>query len=1260
MVLINDTVKKYLLKQSNNYKQKIREKFEFLETGLWDGGLKVKKLKGTIKKYLFEARVDKGNRILFTLGYSQKSNKTDEKGNLLIYVWGIVTHDNVPTKTQTIIPHNAPFLQFTHSDDILLEDVVMEDLEPDYFTQETITQRTSHDSGSQRWYTIDEPEWKRIRMYKRNSNEDLELFLHLTPQQKEILNTPLPLTVSGTAGSGKTSLAVYYLLNQNLNKTKKLFITYNYHLKHFTRMLYTGLLNQREWKNDVLLPDFHTFKELCLQNTEPGKFPPEQEVDFNRFHHMYTTNPMSQTYDAALVWEEIRAIIKGAPPRDNQAKYLSYHEYETLGKKKAPNFKFNRKEIYQIFQWYQNKLETENLWDELDLSRSNIKQSKHPTYDIVVCDEVQDFTDLQLDLLFRRVKNPKNLFLAGDTRQTVNPSAFRWEDVRNHFYRRKTENPDLKLEVPELRHLTLNFRSSGSIVELANMVLELKEKFTGKQSDQSREEWKYKGRPVNVVSDIETDHMLEMLKTPGAHRTILVRTESEKKDLKNRLAALDVDTELVFTIKEAKGLEFDTVVLWKFNRDQAAESEDIWKVTLDMSNRNIHEARIKHEISLLYVGITRAVQDLIVYDGPSPSLIWEAEPLKNNVYITSDREYIESIWNVVTTPDQWLEKGRYFFQRKFYTAAVECFKNGGDAGNLAKARAYYYQQTGNHAEAASYFEKTGQTEKAAAHYEAAQNQKKALALWESLNNRHRATQCRAAILKAGGNYREAGQLYLEITAHEKAVECFKKSKNYSRAAEIYRDHLNDPKRAAHYYESARDFGNAAKLYAVSDMPDKAAELYFMNKNYPQAQTLWEKTGNTKQLLKLYRKTGQKEKLLSLYEQEEDLEKTVKYLESMNPDIEALKSEAAEQLEKGRYFPALARYTAAGDNRGAAACYSGMEKYREAVYHYEKAGDMKSAAGIYFKTGHFEQALRMYIYDPEDRADGYTRTREAVNKIRDRRFLIDLAFDCYYSENIDGAFLLFSHLGGFEPQEGVCRALNGYREKAFETWAHCRGFGQWLDWADACLEHNLVETGGDFILSIADGKTGTDKSVFSNPLENTSIFALMDAYYKNVKDRDPEEAALKIYRWGMLILEQDIHYRNWGLLHIYLPGDDDINNLVLYFRRFLKEHPERGKEAALEIYSQLRTAHAQMAFQSAAFIHLLFGDREDLNRLLRVVPIREKNFVLFMFGNEENREKMTRFIDENDLTDEVERFEKALAETGSIISEEEDNNGEEMK
>jgi hypothetical protein len=53
---------------------------------------------------IFEARLDKGNRIIFTLG--RQNNMT------VIYVWAITIHDKISKTATAIMPENAPSLNF--------------------------------------------------------------------------------------------------------------------------------------------------------------------------------------------------------------------------------------------------------------------------------------------------------------------------------------------------------------------------------------------------------------------------------------------------------------------------------------------------------------------------------------------------------------------------------------------------------------------------------------------------------------------------------------------------------------------------------------------------------------------------------------------------------------------------------------------------------------------------------------------------------------------------------------------------------------------------------------------------------------------------------------------------------------------------------------------------------------------------------------------------------------------------------------------
>ncbi len=1310
-VLISDPAKKYLLAQSQSFRRKIRDKFEYLETGIWEGRIRVKKLRNVSAKCVFEVTVAKRTKLLFSLGNYREADKK----SLVIYVWGFVVLAEPAGKSSDIIPGGVPFLKFPDYDEVLMEDIDLEELQSSYFTQEHITEKILDESGSCRWYPVDELEWKRIQLH---TGGGFELSLCLTPEQKDVLKSALPLMVSGTAGSGKTTLSVYYLLKPQLNRKKKILVTYNKYLKDLAEELYKGLLNETDRKNEVEYPDFYVFKEIKLEMAKKGGkiFLPEKEVDFNHFIKIFASHPMSNKFDSALVWEEIRSIIKGAMPQVNIAvlekalhalknneinlglnkqvqkqfilfsrleslkvidkfvskylntdissfsahisrymqearykdrvyaiidrtlntlkkqkealdkKYLSFLEYELLGKKKAPNFKFNRKEIYRIFEWYQNKLESENKWDELDLAREVLriyaeKDFKDYTYDILVCDEVQDFTDIQISLMFDMVQDPYNVFFAGDTKQTINPSGFRWEDVKRHFYERR-------LDVPELKHLTLNFRSSGSIVELSNILLGLKEKYLGIKSEELPEEWKYKGRPVTIVSGINENDMLEILNAAGAKRTILVRTETQKRRLKKRLA-----TELIFTMREAKGLEFDTVVLWKFCEDQF--SQDVWKVILDISKRSIHEATIRHEINLLYVGITRSQQDLIIYDGKIPSLIWENQQLKNAVYITADRSFIDGIWNVISTPEEWIEQGHYFFAREYYKAAVECFKNGGDAKLLGKASAYYYEKIGKYPQAALNFEKIGENRKAAENYEKAGEFNKALSFWKKLKNEDRLFTCRLEIYKQEGKFQKAGSLYLEKRKYERAVECFDKAGDYKKIAEIYLKKLKNLKEAAKYYEYSHDFGKAADLYFRQKSYTKAADLYFRGGYTLKAEALWERTKNTTRLLELYEKTGQDEKRFRIYEKQKNFGKAIKCLKALK-EKSHLEKEAEELFLKRQYFQALLRFYVINNHKKTAECYFRLKKYEEAVKYFKYAKDNFLAGNTYYKIGDYRNALKSYLNAEEDRKNGYPKAKKMAGRVDDDDWIYKLALEFFYKQKYAAAAVLFSVFSNTFPEVGSCYALMKEREKAFKAWNKCQRVKDYEQVADICIREDIVEIGADYFLSRQKQMSNAYDWPDFLDWGNNRVLKLFDIYF--TEKQNPNEMLI----WGSFLGRIDYEGEIWEKTLFYLEKGGDYNFLIGYFGTLKILEKKRFKDALAKFKRDIPELKRSESWENLALRYLLLDNLAEFNKVIPKININERNYNYFLLGENKYFNQGVTWCLENGL---IQRASEVLTRKG---------------
>ncbi|MFQ5639372.1 MAG: UvrD-helicase domain-containing protein, partial [bacterium] len=1275
-VLINDSFKKFLINQPSEYRRKVRQKFEYLEIGYWEGGLKVKKIKSIASnKAIFEARLDRSNRILFTLG-SEKENSSE---NVLIYIWGIVSHDDISHGSKNI-PKDVPFLQFKPYEQESLEESLLEDLEKSYFTQESITQKVADDSATQKWHFLAKQDWERIEEYHK---DDFELALYLTPEQQEVLNKPLPLLISGTAGSGKTTLGAYYLLKLPLAKQKKLFVTYNKYLKNAALKLYKGLLNAAPFKNEFMAPDFFTFKDYCLRVTAHyhRNFPAEKEVTFEKFNELTHAHSLTHKFDAPLIWEEIRSIIKGALPQINinivkqalqeiqagqinprlllalqqqfatfaqmqslhkvgqfvqkyldaniltfsknisdyldtrrdrvlttldrtlkllekerelsRKKYLSFVDYETLGKKKAPNFQFDRKQIYQIFEWYQDKLNRQHMWDELDLSREamtllNERESEAQRYDLVVCDEVQDLTDVQHELLFHIARKPINLLLCGDTKQIINPSGFRWEELKRHFYARE-------MKIPEICFLSLNFRSSGSIVELSNMLLDLKSALLGSRAEESKEDWKYKGRPPVVVNNLTEQTMLKNVHSTSAKKTILVRTEQEKQRLQKVL-----ETELIFTIYEAKGLEFDTVLLWNFCSDTV--TRDVWKVILQESSRAVHQAKIKHEINLLYVAITRAQRDLLIYDGKQVSSIWNSDLIRNKIYATDDLAYIGNIWNIISTPEEWREQGDYFFEREYYKAAMECYKNAGEDSLLTKARAYDAEKRHDSHLAATCFEKIGEIEKAAGHFEKSEKYDKALLLWKKLKNPDGATRCHLKLLEREGRYDELAKMYLSRKDYTQAFDMLVRAEMYEKAAEVSLKHLKDVQNAAVNYEKAGRYLKAAQLYQKIKNLEKAAELYEQASQYDKAQTLWKRLQRQDRLILLYHKTGNYPELLKIYEKARDFDKAVAVLKKMPADP-ALPTQAVESFKNRKYFPALIRFYLLKDYSNTAECYFKLKKYAEAGRCYELAGNPYQAALAYQKAKEYRAALVNFLHSEEEQQNDFARAKRVCRRL-DFPEIEAVANKFYKQKQYQQAAVCFAFAYNYV-HAGICYLEDNQPEKTHDLWD--KGFfnlGALEAIARYCLFNRKVDFGAQFILKRSAYFFDYLRRGFRAPRRDpTSLFRMMDEYFANHPDKK------EMLQWAGILgyfgFDQEVETQK--LMYIEKSGDynryfNELRDFSYYFPEFLQALKERFRREYKKLVKDVSEISA---------IKLYFlGKDEDFNRVVQGLQLTEDNYEIF--------------------------------------------------
>ena len=282
--------------------------------------------------------------------------------------------------------------------------------------------------------------------------------------------------------------------------------------------------------------------------------------------------------DPILVWMEIKSFIKGSHEAlQCERGFLSQEQYEEVGRKKAPNFDGSRGEIYALFTKYQKILDRDRgfLFDECDFIRSLYVRltslDEPPKWHInhFFLDEVQDFTEAELAVFIQCCREPNGLFFTGDTAQSIMRGvAFRFSDLNSLFY--YVQKKRCSVAIPRKMHrLTLNFRSHSKILELASSIIDLMSKYFPGSFDVLPSDMGMFPGPIPVlISSCRQEDLMELFSSNereaspsllGAHQVIIVRNEAAKASLPDILR-----NEIVLTVFESKGLEFDDVLLYNF------------------------------------------------------------------------------------------------------------------------------------------------------------------------------------------------------------------------------------------------------------------------------------------------------------------------------------------------------------------------------------------------------------------------------------------------------------------------------------------------------------------------------------------------------------------------------------------------------------------------------------------------------------------------------------------------------------------------
>jgi|GEM_PF-3343099 len=848
----------------------------------WDVGLRVKRLKGFPKR-VWEARVSRADRLLFLIAPATHES-SGATGSL--YVLDYVDHDHV-TRVRRRDLSASSYLSL-----VLEQAQQPENVEEEFDScSNAQLEEWTHEeaqSGAATQY---------LRAYAQHfvateeeigNLPDTERELWLTEEQMAVVTTAGHCVVSGTAGSGKTTMAVQRLLANTGSSQPKLYLAYNPWLVDYARELFQRLLPEegREALRDVV--HFKTVQQLTREylGSALENFPEDGEVRFADFKLPFKS--WSQQIAPATAWSEIRSVVKGAC-LDPKQDMLGLKEYRELGQNRSADLHQDRETLYKIAQQYQRWLTAKKRYDEIDLSRQAIRQifSQPSTgYSTIVCDEVQDLTEIQLEFIFLLNSKDGSLFFTGDLNQIINPSGFRWEEVNSHFYRRKQQKP-------ERQHLSYNFRSIGSIVKLADAILRLRGRLIGGASEQQHDHHLQEGRKPRLISSSDEEVVKSLVAGLVGQYAILVRTEAQRNRLKT-----ETGSPFVFTIEEAKGLEFDRTLVWDFFRDQ----QSLWRKALGGTLSAKDSPALRHELNLLYVATTRPRRWLYFYD--PHTTIW-AEAELGGAFDYAVPASLAEEGEMRLTPEQWSQQGKYYLDREFFEQASFCFEQAGDPVSARRVNAKRLEHKKQWVEAGEEYFALQDFSAAVGLLERGGAWRQASEAYQRTGDVQEALRCNAQAAEAEKQWEVASHIWSSLGQAVKALEAIRKTNNplliKSMEAEAFAIE-GEHDRSAVLYEQIAEWDKAIQQWESMGRWQEAANVYLKTERYAEADAYAERLPSSldRAILRVTTQIAQNnlKGARQIAQSEMSLVEAVKFFQKAGLNTEVRYFEARQSEEKG--------------------------------------------------------------------------------------------------------------------------------------------------------------------------------------------------------------------------------------------------------------------------------------------------------------------------------------------------------------------------
>lgn len=450
--------------------------------------------------------------------------------------------------------------------------------------------------------------------------EKWTIFLHPAQQQLVERDYTGPARVSGSAGTGKTIVALHraVYLSQTNPDARVLLTTFSDTLANALITKLRRLISNKPRLGERLevyamdaigmrLYELNFGRPKIASREMIQQFLKEsvENIDDNRFSLHFLITEWEQVVDAWQLgsWDAYRDVVR-------------------LGRKTRLPEK-QRAMLWSIFEQVRIKLQDQELITNAEMFNrlaSKLIENKNPPFDFIVIDESQDVNVPQLRFLAALGGDRKNnLFFAGDLGQRIFQQPFSWKSL----------GVDIRGRSKTLR---INYRTSHQIRMKADLLLgPVMTDVDGNTEERRGTTSVFNGpKPDIMVLDTVADEIKAVSTCLSDHIVsgllpheigVFVRSANEIDRAQRAVEAaglnfkvLDDNVETISgnvsisTMHLAKGLEFRTVVVMACDDEIVPLQERIETVVDDTDLEEVYNT----ERHLLYVACTRARDHLLV------------------------------------------------------------------------------------------------------------------------------------------------------------------------------------------------------------------------------------------------------------------------------------------------------------------------------------------------------------------------------------------------------------------------------------------------------------------------------------------------------------------------------------------------------------------------------------------------------------------------------------------------------------------------